>query len=188
MREETRCAKIKKRIVNNDFRPGMRLKEARLTERLQTSRAPVRKALRQMKADGLAIKESNKGFSAGQMSIEEFYEICVLREKLESHAAKLTSQRISSKEMQSFNRIYEAYKRFSQEEVSVLIGSMTNFTNNSCNHAAMRRFNEFSRACRIGSGRSAEGHVLRGCKRASKSISALSKQSRIAMDVEQKRQ
>jgi len=124
MPEETRQGltkkiydEIKKRIINNDFRPGMHLKEVWLAERLQASRTPVREALRQMEIDGLVIKEPNKGFSVGQMSLEEFYEICVVREKLEGHAAKVASQRISPKEMQSLNRIHESYKLFFQKEV-----------------------------------------------------------------------
>ena len=112
---------IKKRIIDHDFRPGMHLKESWLAELLKTSRTPVREALRQMETDGLVIKEPNKGFSVGQMSIEEIYEVCVVREKLEGHAAKLAAQKISDKEMRALNKIYETYKRFSQKEVSISI-------------------------------------------------------------------
>lgn len=110
---------IKKKIINHDFRPGMPLREAWLAELLKTSRTPIREALRQMEIDGLVVKEPNKGFSVGQMSIEEFYEIIVVREKLEGHAAKLTAQRISDKEMKALTKIHEAYKRFSQKKVSI---------------------------------------------------------------------
>jgi DNA-binding GntR family transcriptional regulator len=112
---------IKKRIISDDFQPGMHLKEVWLAELLESSRTPIREALRQLETDGLVIKEPNKGFSVGQMSIEEFYEICVVREKLEGHAAKLAAQRISEKEARALDKIYEAYKRFSQKEVSITI-------------------------------------------------------------------
>jgi DNA-binding GntR family transcriptional regulator len=110
---------IKKKIINQDFRPGMHLKESWVADLLKASRTPIREALRQLETDGLVIKEPNKGFSVGQMSIAEFYEIIVVREKLEGHAAKLAAQRISDKEMKALKEIHEAYIRFSQKEVPI---------------------------------------------------------------------
>lgn len=112
---------IKKRIVNHDLLPGMHLKEAWLADLLNSSRTPVREALRQLETDDLVIKEPNKGFSVRQMSVEEFYEIIVVREKLEGHAARLAAQKISDKEMRALNKIYEAYKSFCQKEVPITI-------------------------------------------------------------------
>jgi len=79
---------IRESIILGKVIPGSRLQEVELAEQYQTSRTPVREALRQLESEGFLVIKPRRGAIVAPITarqIEEFYEI---KSVLESHAAR----------------------------------------------------------------------------------------------------
>ncbi len=73
-------------ILNGNLEPSSKLQIATLTERYETSAAPVREALSRLAAEGLVIKKGQRGFWAAPVSMAEFKDVSRLRVMLEIDA------------------------------------------------------------------------------------------------------
>lgn len=79
---------IKSQILNGKLKAGERINEYELAEELGISRGPVREALRQIEQEGLVLYEANKGCRVKKLTIQEIYEMSLLRADLEILAVK----------------------------------------------------------------------------------------------------
>lgn len=83
-------------IVAGDYRPGERLVERVLCERLQVSRTVVREALRQLESEGLVNVEPNRGPVVTTLSAAEVADLYEAREVVESTVARLFAARATA--------------------------------------------------------------------------------------------
>jgi DNA-binding GntR family transcriptional regulator len=74
---------LREAIFGGLFKPGQRLAEAQLADRLKVSRAPVRDALTSLKQEGLVRRATNRGTTVVRLSRTDVEEICSLRLPLE---------------------------------------------------------------------------------------------------------
>jgi DNA-binding GntR family transcriptional regulator len=70
-------------ILGGELRPGMRIRQEDIAERLDTSRVPVREALRMLAAEGLTEHEPHKGARVPRLTQHEVEVIYRMRERLE---------------------------------------------------------------------------------------------------------
>lgn len=84
---------LKHRVVGGSYAPGAQLKEEHLARELQTSRTPVRAALRRLVDDGLATAEAGRGVRVAAWTDADIEETFALRGLLEAHAAELAAAR-----------------------------------------------------------------------------------------------
>lgn len=63
--------RLKKMLINYEFRPGQQLHIAELVETLSTSTTPLREALMRLQAERLVTATPNKGFFAKTLSSKE---------------------------------------------------------------------------------------------------------------------
>jgi DNA-binding GntR family transcriptional regulator len=70
-------------ILRGELRPGDRIRQEDIAERLGASRLPVREALRMLEAEGLTEHEPNKGARVPRLSMHEVDVIYRMRERLE---------------------------------------------------------------------------------------------------------
>ena len=75
-------------IFSEVFKPGARITERELTERYNVSRNTARESIVNLLANGLLIKEPNKGVYVRALSIDDVHELFNLRYLLESEAVK----------------------------------------------------------------------------------------------------
>ena len=54
---------IRGKIMENRFTPGKRIVEQELADEFQTSRGPIREALRQLESEGMVVYVRNAGCS-----------------------------------------------------------------------------------------------------------------------------
>ncbi|HWI52139.1 MAG TPA: GntR family transcriptional regulator [Symbiobacteriaceae bacterium] len=80
---------IKKRIVNLTYPPGSALTEASLAEQLQTSRMPVRMAIRRLENEGWLIADFRRKTRVKSITRKDVLEIYQLRTLLEGNALKM---------------------------------------------------------------------------------------------------
>lgn len=91
--------KVKENITHGLLSPGERLIEDQLAKTFNASRSPVREALRLLESEGLIKFERNKGITVSKLSIKEVEEIYELRWLLEGHAAYLTAEKATKKDV-----------------------------------------------------------------------------------------
>ncbi len=83
---------LRRMILYNELPPGAWLRQQDLARQFQTSRTPVREALRTLSQEGLVHLVPNHGARVTSLTIEEFEEIYALRSGIEGLAARLTAQ------------------------------------------------------------------------------------------------
>ncbi len=98
---------IKEQIMDGRYAPGARLTEQNLAAQFQTSRTPVREAMRQLVADGFALFKPNSGTVVRQWSRDEVRQIFELRCIIESEIAGLAAERISDGEIAELARLQD---------------------------------------------------------------------------------
>lgn len=70
-------------ILRDELKPGDRIRQEDIAERIGMSRVPVREALRMLEAEGLTEHEPNKGARVPELSMHEVDVIYRMRERLE---------------------------------------------------------------------------------------------------------
>ena len=80
---------IRGKIMENRFTPGTRIVEQELADEFQTSRGPIREALRQLESEGLVVYVRNAGCSVRTLSVKETYELYMMRANYETLVVRL---------------------------------------------------------------------------------------------------
>lgn len=70
-------------IVSGELLPGQQIRQEQMAARFGVSRLPIREALTQLVADGLATYEFNLGYSVARLSRSEFDQVYLIRRLLE---------------------------------------------------------------------------------------------------------
>lgn len=100
---------IRALILDGSLPPGCRLKEEELAERIGVSRTPVREALRQLVADGLASRpEQGGGLQVPDLSHDELEEKFHLRGLIEAYAVTIACPRITDEQLDELHRLADA--------------------------------------------------------------------------------
>ena len=86
---------LKEDILTGELRSGEQLVEQTIAARFNTSRSPVREAIKQLTGDGLVINITNKGTFVKTPTIAELHDIQEMRQVLEVFAVKKTIQHLS---------------------------------------------------------------------------------------------
>jgi DNA-binding GntR family transcriptional regulator len=86
-------ALIRQAVTSGRFVPGQRLSERELAAQYGVSRTPIREAFRHLIQEGLVVYKPNSGYRIIPLSEELARHILVVRETLESMAARLAVQR-----------------------------------------------------------------------------------------------
>lgn len=76
-------ARMKDLILRYELRPGQKLAQEDLAQRLDVSLTPVREALRILQREGYVVAVPNRGFYVGEISLKEAEDLFELREALE---------------------------------------------------------------------------------------------------------
>ncbi len=96
---------IRNEIIEGRYAPGDRITEAEIAESAQVSRTPVREALHRLEAEGLIRFVPNQGAFVSSWGDREAEEIFELRAMLESYAARLCTQRASSEQIGTLEKL-----------------------------------------------------------------------------------
>ncbi len=101
---------IRKLIIKGDLKPGERLMEVELADKMGVSRTPIREAIRKLELEGLVIMEVRKGAYVADVSIKETIDILEVRSVLEGLAAAIAAEKITEdeiKDLEEINRVFE---------------------------------------------------------------------------------
>ena len=107
---------IRKRIINRELQPGQKIVEQELAKEFQTSRAPIREALRELENEGLVEYVRNAGCSVKEITFEESFEIYLMRANYEIMAVRLLGGKIPEETLQEMEKILERMKNLDVDE------------------------------------------------------------------------
>lgn len=98
-------------IRSGALRPGARLTETEIAERLEISRTPVREAIRRLEAEGLVEHEPRTGAVVRRLDYPEIMELYEMRSVLEGTAARLAARAASPVELEELQSINDEMAR-----------------------------------------------------------------------------
>ncbi len=83
---------LRELILNGELKPGERLAEIPLSERLGVSRTPVRHALTLLQAEGLLAPSGARGYEVRRFSVQDITDAIQVRGALEGLAARTVAE------------------------------------------------------------------------------------------------
>ena len=90
---------LRKAILTGELKPGERLMESHLANRLGVSRTPIREAIRKLELEGLVTMIPRRGAEVAQITEKSMKDVLEVRRALDALCAELACDRISEEEM-----------------------------------------------------------------------------------------
>lgn len=99
---------LKRDIVHCELAPGSEVSEARLVERYEASKTPVREALARLQFEGLVKTMPRRGYQIAPIRLSDVNELFEIRIILESAAACLAVERATSRQIEELEMLAHA--------------------------------------------------------------------------------
>ena len=106
---------LKELIISGELKPGERLLEYEIAEQLNTSKTPIREAIRELAAEGLVVHEKRKKITVVDFTEQDIREILSLRAELESFAVKLAAGKMGGDDFRDFESMIEDLRTAEQD-------------------------------------------------------------------------
>lgn len=90
---------LRQAILTGELKPGERLMEIHLANRLGVSRTPIREAIRKLELEGLVIMIPRRGAEVAQITEKNLKDVLEVRRALDALCAELACDRISEEEV-----------------------------------------------------------------------------------------
>ncbi|RME84875.1 MAG: GntR family transcriptional regulator [Caldilineae bacterium] len=94
-------------IIRGELKAGTRLVEMEIAAQMGTSQAPVREALQRLEQDGLVARRSRSATYVTEISMEEMYEITLVRKVVETIAACHTARYITPEQCDELEELVQ---------------------------------------------------------------------------------
>ncbi|NLN64557.1 MAG: GntR family transcriptional regulator [Clostridiaceae bacterium] len=103
-------------IVSGDLKPGERLMEVTLAEKMGVSRTPVREAVRKLELEGLVTMIPRKGTHVAELSVKDIMDVLEVRTALDKLATELAAERIRQDNFRHLENIHKQYISYLKKE------------------------------------------------------------------------
>lgn len=100
---------LRQEILTGKLKPGERLMEIQLANKLGVSRTPIREAIRKLELDGLVIMIPRRGAEVAQITLKDLKDVMEVRCALDVLAIELACDRMGREEL---NSLYQACENF----------------------------------------------------------------------------
>ena len=97
-------------ILTGELKPGERLMEIHLADKLGVSRTPIREAIRKLELEGLVLMIPRRGAEVARISEKSLKDVLEVRRSLEELAIELACQRMTEEDMQALEEAQKAFK------------------------------------------------------------------------------
>lgn len=92
-------------ILKGELKPGERLMEIALADKLGVSRTPIREAIRKLELEGLVVMAPRKGAKVASITERDLNDVLEVRKGMEVLAVSLACQRITKEELDKLEEI-----------------------------------------------------------------------------------
>lgn len=98
---------LRRQIVHSHRQPGDRLVELEIAAEMGVSQGTVREALQRLESDGLVERQSRTATFVTGSSLEEMYELSMIRQAVEGFTFRRAAQRITDKQCDELQLLVE---------------------------------------------------------------------------------
>ena len=102
---------LRQAILTGEMKPGERLMEIHLANKLGVSRTPIREAIRKLELEGLVTMIPRRGAEVAQITWKNLKDVLEVRRALDVLAVELACDRMTQGELQE---LYRACENFSE--------------------------------------------------------------------------
>ena len=102
---------LRQAILRGELKPGERLMEIKLANKLGVSRTPIREAIRKLELEGLVLMVPRKGAEVADITEKSLNDVLEVRKALEELAVQLACERMSK---EAFEELKQAAERFKE--------------------------------------------------------------------------
>ena len=88
---------LRQAILRGELKPGERLMEIQLANKLGVSRTPIREAIRKLELEGLVLMIPRKGAEVAEITEKNMRDVLEVRKALEELAVQLACEKIDRK-------------------------------------------------------------------------------------------
>ena len=97
--------------MRGEFKPGERLMEIQLANKLGVSRTPIREAIRKLELEGLVIMIPRKGAEVADITEKSLRDVLEVRKALEELAVQLACEKITQEDLEELEKAGEDFKK-----------------------------------------------------------------------------
>jgi DNA-binding GntR family transcriptional regulator len=109
-------AVLKADIINGRYRPGQHLREMEISEEMNTSRTPIREALRRLTAEQWVTQVPNSGVKVTEWDRDDDMEVFFsLRVLIEAFIAERAALMMSDEDLEQLENVQCEYRRIAAE-------------------------------------------------------------------------
>jgi len=107
---------LREALRSGIYKPGDRLREEEVAERLNVSRTPVREAFGRLVSKGLVVPGQGRGLIVRRLDQTEVVELYAMREILEGAAARLAAKHASDPEIEALRDLEAGFESATNAE------------------------------------------------------------------------
>ena len=97
-------------ILTGELKPGERLMEIHLADKLGVSRTPIREAIRKLELEGLVTMIPRRGAEVAQITEKNLRDVLEVRRALDALAVELACERITEDELAELKKACENFE------------------------------------------------------------------------------
>lgn len=101
---------LRQAILRGELKPGERLMEIQLANKLGVSRTPIREAIRKLELEGLVLVAPRKGAEVAQITEKSLRDVLEVRRSLEELAVRLACERMEPQRLSDLKEAEHAFE------------------------------------------------------------------------------
>ena len=102
---------LRQAILRGELKPGERLMEIQLANKLGVSRTPIREAIRKLELEGLGLMIPRKGAEVAEITEKSLRDVLEVRRALEELAVQLACEKITKEEIRELERVAKEFQQ-----------------------------------------------------------------------------
>lgn len=107
---------LREAIIVGELKPGERLMEVQLAEKMGVSRTPVREAIRKLELEGLVTMIPRKGAHVADLSVKDIMDVLEVRASLDGLATALSAERITDEEIKELKNVHNQFISYAEKD------------------------------------------------------------------------
>ncbi|MDO4473281.1 MAG: GntR family transcriptional regulator [Eubacteriales bacterium] len=102
---------LRQAILRGELKPGERLMEIQLANKLGVSRTPIREAIRKLELEGLVLMIPRRGAEVAEIKEKSLKDVLEVREALEELSVQLACEHITEEQIVEMKAAAEEFRR-----------------------------------------------------------------------------
>ena len=101
---------LRQAILRGELKPGERLMEIQLANKLGVSRTPIREAIRKLELEGLVLMIPRRGAEVAEITEQNLRDVLEVREALEELSVKLACEHATQEQIEEMKQAAQVFK------------------------------------------------------------------------------